>query len=86
MTIVGNSKFLGSVFHYMEKGFEFQVTFSCKEIKDEDLGIKLAKIENITVKDSSGEDRSFMVDMEKVHNECMERAIKTLAMHNPPEI
>ncbi|UJP64054.1 hypothetical protein [Mongoliitalea daihaiensis] len=83
---MGDSKFLGSVFHYMEKGFEFQVTFSCKEITDEDLGIKLAKVENIKVKDSSGEDRSFMVDMEKVHNECMERAIKIISIHTPPKI
>lgn len=80
---MGNSKYLGSVFAYDEKGFDFNVEFKCEEVETE-LGIKVAQVTEINVLDQTGSDNSFFVDMEKVKRLCEEKAADVLIKHTPP--
>lgn len=80
---MGNSKYLGSVFSYEEKGFDFNVEFKCEEVETE-IGIKVAKVTEIKVLDKTGSDNSDFVDMEKVRTICENKAASILIKHIPP--
>ena len=76
-------KYLGSIFHYVEKGMEFKVSFKCKEEQDPETGLMLFKVENIQVYKDMKE-CSDLVDMEKLTVLCELKAINKFMTHIPP--
>lgn len=65
-------------------GFEFKVSFQCKEELDPDTGIRIAKVFNIQVQDRSNSIVNDWVDLDAVEKVCLERAIVALSFGEPP--
>jgi hypothetical protein len=81
---VAESKFLGSIFPYMEDGLEYTVCFDCKEELDTEVGITVASVHNITVVNYAGEDMKDKVNMIKVEKICYRKASDAIMRKMPP--
>ncbi|MBY5950523.1 hypothetical protein KUV23_06035 [Algoriphagus marincola] len=78
--------FLGAIFMMDFGGFEFKVSFECKEELDSDTGIRIAKVFNIQVQDESDTVVNDWVDLDAVEKVCIERAIVALSVEEPPSL
>lgn len=76
-------KFLGSIFPYEESGYDFNVSFECVEVLDQDLSIKVAQVVEIKVTDRLGDYSNDLVDMDKVARLCNEKASEALIRTRP---
>lgn len=81
-----NPKFLGSSFHHIEKGMEFQVSFDCVSEIDSETGVEWSKVNKINVLTlPDRKDGSELVDMEKLTRICEDKASYTIINHRSPE-